>query len=361
MADAIARNSDATPQSLAEAALALCAAGAAGVAFRAPGQLAAVGDASGAEPSRQIVQLVRRACERVLETGKRQLLAAPSNTAAVDPTEVLAISFGPAGRVDGALWVAAPGPSRRFDAEDARLLESLCALAASIGQAVLGASTVSAAMLREEERQRFALEAAGMIAWEWDLAHDLIRRSAGVERLIGPGREFGSREEFMSLVHPIDRASVEAALRTALEDGGAYFAEFRLSRPDGEDHVWVADQGRVEFDDAGRPRWLRGVVRDITLRKRAQQDVTRRASELQAVMDSVPAVVFLAQRFGVPPGHRQPPRLRAAAHAVRKQPVDDRARSGTADAFPGVAERQGAEAGRAAAANGGARGGCPRI
>jgi signal transduction histidine kinase len=296
LAQAIARAPGALLHCLAEQALALAGGAAAGCvlrgALRTPLQPAAFAGRAGEEagPSSE---LRRAVCERALQSGREQMMQAGNKEGEV----VLAIPFRAGDRTEGSLWVESRGPSHLFDAEDARALGSLCALAAATGQALsssgssLGTHTDD---LREaEERQRFALEAAGMIAWEWDLTSDVIRRSPGLDYLIGPGREFGSRQEFLSLVHPEDRRAVEVALDTALGGGGSYVAEFRLNR-DGDEPVWVADQGRVEFGPDGRPAWLRGVVRDITMRRRAQAAVRRQASELQAIMESVPAVVFLA-------------------------------------------------------------------
>ena len=307
MAGRIARDPDALPQVLAEAALAISGAGYAGLVLcgsGAPEGVCLAATTRSLDHANGRSELWRHACALAIETGSAQLLA--GGVSASDPGEVLATPFRVEQRIAGALWVDGCDPCHRFDAEDARLLASLCALAASFqdamdalrapagGSGVGGLGDGGAEALRQtEERQRFALEAAGMIAWEWDLARDVIHRSAGLDRLIGPGRERGSRAEFMSLVHPEDRDSVGEALRKALA-GGAYSAEFRLNRPDGEESVWVADQGRVEFDSEGRPTWLRGVVRDITVRRRAEENVQRRARELQAIMDSVPAVVFLA-------------------------------------------------------------------
>ncbi len=287
LAEAIGRSPEALAGHLTAAAQALTGAASAGLALRKRADGLDCSHASGTQGARS--EQCRSACERAMESGKAQFLE-PSPEAA-EP--LLAVPFASSGQFAGALWVRGDPSSRPFDREDARLLRALCRMAGSFRQA-LSRSGPPAALREAEERQRFALEAAGMFAWDWDLDEDVIRRSAGVDRLIGRGRELGCGEEFLALVHPQDRDAVAQALRAALDGSGVYFAEFRLNRPEGEDAVWVADQGRVEFGPDGRVAWLRGVVRDITLRKRAQEAVVRQASELQAIMDSVPAVVFLA-------------------------------------------------------------------
>jgi PAS domain-containing protein len=45
---------------------------------------------------------------------------------------------------------------------------------------------------------------------------------------------------------------------------------YRVVRPDGEVR-WIAGLGRVEFDHDGKPICMRGVARDVTLRKQAEE------------------------------------------------------------------------------------------
>jgi signal transduction histidine kinase/CheY-like chemotaxis protein len=290
LAAAIARSPNALPHCLIEAALAVTGADCGGLVQRDPRStdLVMAARVGPLAPADGLPEGCRGLCERALQSGTPQMLGTP-----LGKVWLLAVPTGLEPQSPSALWVKGSPPGSPFDAEHARLLGSLCRLAACTQQALSSVSP-SASAPEAVNHHAYALEAAGMIGWEWDLQKDEIRRSAGLERLIGPGRELGSRDEFLSLVHPEDRPGVQDALQAALEGGGAYFAEFRLNRGDGGEAIWVADQGRVEFGPDGRPAWIRGVVRDVTVRSRAQEAVRRHAGELQAIMDSVPAVIFLA-------------------------------------------------------------------
>ena len=55
--------------------------------------------------------------------------------------------------------------------------------------------------------------------------------------------------------------------------------EYRIVLPDGRVR-WISSQGRVEFDDAGKPVLMRGVSLDNTARKQAEQELHERRGEL---------------------------------------------------------------------------------
>src|SRR5262249_60206456 len=53
-------------------------------------------------------------------------------------------------------------------------------------------------------------------------------------------------------------------------DGPSYAATFRFIRPDGQE-MWLEETGRAEFDAEGRLVRLKGLTRDITERKWAEE------------------------------------------------------------------------------------------
>jgi len=126
----------------------------------------------------------------------------------------------------------------------------------------------------DEERYRFALEAASMGAWEWDIINGEVRWSGAVEPMFGleKGAFAGTYVAYLCLLHPEDRAIVEKAIARAI--GGntdAYFVEHRVVYPDGSLH-WLEGKGRVEKDASGTPIRMRGTISDITNRKRMESE-----------------------------------------------------------------------------------------
>jgi PAS domain S-box-containing protein len=123
---------------------------------------------------------------------------------------------------------------------------------------------------RHEERLRFALDAASMGTWDWDLASGMVEWSDGLERLHGlPAGSFdGTFGSYEREIHPDDRERVLLASRKAIEQGAPYEVEYRMVAPDGTVR-WVEGKGRVEYDGT-RPVRMSGVCMLVTRRKEAE-------------------------------------------------------------------------------------------
>jgi PAS domain S-box-containing protein len=143
--------------------------------------------------------------------------------------------------------------------------------------------------LREsEERLRLALDAGRVGAWDWDIRTNQVTWSERIYEFHGlPPGTFGGRvEDFAALVHPEDRERVSQAIKQAVENRQPYGAEFRIVRPDGEVR-WIATDGRVLFDEAGRPVRMLGATIDVTERRLAEEalkEADRRKDEFLAML-----------------------------------------------------------------------------
>jgi PAS domain S-box-containing protein len=85
-------------------------------------------------------------------------------------------------------------------------------------------------------------------------------------------------------VHPEDREHMKQRVQHMLEHGGVDCeSEYRITLPDGSTH-WIAGYGGVELDEHGKPAFARGVSRDITERKIAEEELreTQQRMELAA-------------------------------------------------------------------------------
>lgn len=109
------------------------------------------------------------------------------------------------------------------------------------------------------------------------------------------------QQAFASLVHP-DDYEVNMALTRDMLDGRItdFVVENRYRRKDG-DTVWVRKSVSVVRDVAGKPRWNIALVEDVTARKRTELELAQaraaaedRAAELEAVLQAVPAAVWIA-------------------------------------------------------------------
>src|SRR5437762_3683950 len=73
--------------------------------------------------------------------------------------------------------------------------------------------------------------------------------------------------------------------------GGEHESEYRITRPDGSTR-WIAGYGGVELDERGKPAFVRGVSRDITGRKLAEE-------KFQLVLDAAPNAMIMVDSAGV--------------------------------------------------------------
>ena len=92
-------------------------------------------------------------------------------------------------------------------------------------------------------------------------------------------------------VLPDDQARVAESRDTLLRDGGAHTIEYRMEHADGR-LVWVAETATRACDSDGGS-CLRGLLGDITERKRVEDTLTQTALRLRALIQSAPdALVF---------------------------------------------------------------------
>lgn len=136
-----------------------------------------------------------------------------------------------------------------------------------------------------ETRWNFALASAGQGVWDLDLRRDSIAYSATWAKMLGYEQHEldGDPSRWLTMVHPDDRAAVEASDRAHLEGVTPHFeAEFRMRRKDGQ-WIWILDRGKVvERDEQGRMVRAIGSLTDITQRKEAEQRLIVSAAMLAA-------------------------------------------------------------------------------
>jgi PAS domain S-box-containing protein len=133
-----------------------------------------------------------------------------------------------------------------------------------------------------EERMSLAAEAANLGLWEWDMVRDKLWMTDKGRALFGIAPD--TRLDYAALVarvHPEDRAARDAAIRRALESQGEYAMEHRVVLSDGQVR-WIAGRGRADFGD-GKPLRMRGVSRDCTAQKQADQETLLLRQEIAHV------------------------------------------------------------------------------
>ena len=123
---------------------------------------------------------------------------------------------------------------------------------------------------RSEEHLRFALDAASMGTWDWDLATNAVQWSDNLAAIHGlPAGAFdGTFASYEKEIHPDDRPRVLASVQRALDEGIPHDVEYRIVAPDGSVR-WCEGKGLVEYEH-GRPARMSGVCMIVTRRKEAE-------------------------------------------------------------------------------------------
>ena len=139
--------------------------------------------------------------------------------------------------------------------------------------------------LRSEERLLFALDAASMGTFEWNLVSNSVRWSPNLERVHGlpPGTFDGTFKSYEKEIHPDDHDRVLSTVRRAVDEGTPYEIEYRIVTPSGS-IKWLEGKGRVEYE-GDRPARLTGVCRDVTPRKEMELARVAAAEEASRLKD----------------------------------------------------------------------------
>jgi PAS domain S-box-containing protein len=149
--------------------------------------------------------------------------------------------------------------------------------------------------LREEhERMDLATSAAGLGLWVWDIVRDEIWISEQGRALFGfaPSDKLDSGR-FRNAIHPDDRESLRQTVQNSFSTGAEYEAEHRVVLPDGRVR-WLAEHGRVEFSDEGKPARMRGVSRDVTKRKLAEDALRESEERFRTMANTAPVMIWVS-------------------------------------------------------------------
>ncbi len=138
-------------------------------------------------------------------------------------------------------------------------------------------------------RLQLAMESAEEGLWEWDMKTDLATFNDVALRMLGyePDMQPMPGEWWFTQMHPDDRPFVEEAYNAFISGASPkYSIEFRLRRKDG-DYAWVASTaGITRRDKEGRPLLVVGIHREITERKRTEEQAREATARLHLAMES---------------------------------------------------------------------------
>jgi PAS domain S-box-containing protein len=150
-------------------------------------------------------------------------------------------------------------------------------------------------ILREEqEKLNFALEAANMGTWSWDIQTGVVEWSEKIESLFGmqKGEFDGKFETYTSMIHPDDFPLAQKTIQTSLEDKDInYLLEHRIIHPDGQVR-WIEGRGNVHWNEAGLPVRMAGTVVDVTERKRSDEALKQAEEKYRNIFENTAHGIF---------------------------------------------------------------------
>ncbi len=126
-----------------------------------------------------------------------------------------------------------------------------------------------------EERLNLALQGAGDGIWDWDMVNNTIYYSPHWETMFG--FEIGSAPQTLDTVsqrvHPDDLPNMLAEVNRYLtREIPSYSYEFRMLHKDGT-LLWTLHRAVALFDGAGKATRMIGTTKDITARRKIEEDL----------------------------------------------------------------------------------------
>jgi len=151
-----------------------------------------------------------------------------------------------------------------------------------------------------EERFRTIVEHTPAITYQelpWSAPDDPLSVisyvSPQAERLLGyPADRWMEPGFWTKVVHPDDLAHVMEASVETNATGDIYRQDYRMIAADGS-VMWFHDESELIRGPSGDPLVWQGVLIDITQRKAAEDRLRRAQERLQALIEHIPAVVYV--------------------------------------------------------------------
>jgi two-component sensor histidine kinase len=131
---------------------------------------------------------------------------------------------------------------------------------------------------------RAILEAAQIGIWTWDFATNKVMWSSNLEAIhhLPVGSFDGTYASFERNIRRDDLPKVDASIKEALRDHGAYRARYRLVQRDGSEDCWLESIGTVAVKDSVPERML-GLCHDVTERVNLEAELRSRVKQQEAL------------------------------------------------------------------------------
>jgi PAS domain S-box-containing protein len=135
---------------------------------------------------------------------------------------------------------------------------------------------------RSESRLKLAMEIADVLVYELDYEARDLKVEGAADTFFGGQITYDEiSQDVWSVVHPDDKARAIADWSRHQAEGTPFRTEYRMVAPDGSE-VWAFSGAELTLSDDGRPARLLGVLKNITDRKRAEEQVIQARDAAEA-------------------------------------------------------------------------------
>jgi formate hydrogenlyase transcriptional activator len=156
-------------------------------------------------------------------------------------------------------------------------------LLSEILAAAIERQTADLSRRESEERLNLAASAAGAGMWVLFAASGQIWATTALRELVGFSADDElTLEQFLSAIHPSDRARVGSAVEQSLKSLEHLEIEYRILCPDGSTR-WLSARGRSYPGKNQRAERIMGVTVDVTERKTMEETLRQRLAEIDAL------------------------------------------------------------------------------
>lgn len=150
-----------------------------------------------------------------------------------------------------------------------------------------------------EERLSMAIDAAILGTWEWHLASNAVTLSDRMASLFDLGTQpcVVSIEQFLAAIHAGDVAVLKNTLEDAARHGGHFQIDVRVLTQDRAQR-WIFFAGRFQDDRAGHATKGMGIAKDISGRKRVEENLRRERNAYRRHFENTPSLLAVIDSHG---------------------------------------------------------------
>ncbi len=147
------------------------------------------------------------------------------------------------------------------------------------GRDITQQKMVEKELIQSEWDMALAQKIARLGSWVYNMSTDEIRMSNEMIQIFGIPPFRGTYKNFLKLIHPDDRKRVDESHQESFRTGKGHKVEYRVPLSDDTERI-IYEESKVFLDDLDNPLKIRGIVQDITERKKVEKALRHSEHEL---------------------------------------------------------------------------------